>query len=112
MLVLVDDHSRFKFVMKRKSDAPALMAQFVAASNAKVNTQATAPIRIVGSLHSDNAGEFLSHEFKDLLDASLIAQTTCPPHVHQLNSVAERAIRTIVDLMRVELLSSGLTSTH
>ena len=40
-----------------------------------------------------DAGEFLSGEFNEFLDSELITRTTCPPHVHQLNGVAERAIR-------------------
>ena len=30
----------------------------------------------------------------------LLTQTTCPPHVHSLNGVAERAIRSIVENAR------------
>ena len=54
------------------------------------------PVRIVGQLHMDNAGEFLSGEFNEFLDSELITRTTCPPHVHQLNGVAERAIRSVI----------------
>ena len=111
MLVLVDDHTRFKFVyfMKKKSEAPQKIMKFVAKFNAHASKHASSPVRVVGSLHTDNAGEFLSTEFKYLLDEASIDHTTCPPHVHQLNGVAERAIRSIMDLTRVELLSSGLT---
>ena len=65
-------------------------------------------MRVIGSLHSDNAGEFLSHEFEELLDSELIHHTTCPPHVHQLNGVAERSVRSIMDLVRTYLAASGL----
>ena len=112
MLVLVDDHTRFKFVyfMKKKSEAPQKISKFVAKFNAHASKHASSPVRVVGSLHTDNAGEFLSTEFKYFLDEASIDHTTCPPHVHQLNGVAERAIRSIMDLTRVELLSSGLTT--
>ena len=63
---------------------------------------------MVGHLHMDNAGEFLSREFKDFLDEELISQTTCPPHVHQLNGVAERAIRSIMEQTRAHLVASAL----
>ena len=50
------------------------------------------PIRVV-NIKCDNAGEFLSREFRKMLTDKGIHQTTCPPHVHQLKGVAERAIR-------------------
>ena len=108
-LILVDDHSRFKFVyaLKHKSDAVKAVRSFVAEFNALLNQHRDSPVRLVGSLHTDNAGEFLSREFQDLLDSHAIDQTTCPPHVHSLNGVAERAIRSIVEVMRANLVASG-----
>ena len=98
--------------MKQKSEAPNLVRRFVAKFNTMASTHASSPVRVVGALHTDNAGEFLSSTFKELLDENLISQTTCPPHVHALNGVAERAIRSIMDLVRVELLSSGLGTSR
>ena len=49
------------------------------------------------NIKCDNAGEFLSREFKKMLTDKGIHQTTCPPHVHQLNGVAERAIRSLME---------------
>eukprot|EP00965_Chrysotila_dentata_P163087 5386244-Pleurochrysis_carterae.AAC.1 len=65
------------------------------------------PTRIVGTLHSDNAGEFLSRELTDLLASDGVHTSTCPPHVHQLNGVAEMAIRSIMDLARANLVASN-----
>ena len=64
---------------------------------------------VVGSFHTDNAGEFISRDFTEFL--ANIRHTTCPPHVHQLNGVAERAIRSIVELMRSDLTVSGAPVT-
>ena len=36
-----------------------------------------------------------------------IHQTTCPPHIHQLNGVAERAIRWVMEQVRVNLVASN-----
>ena len=93
VLVLTDDHSRFKsvFFMKKKSEAIDKVKSYVASLNAHVNKGKATPVQVVGSLHTDNAGEFLSHEFKDFMDEASIRQTTCPPHIHSLNGVAERA---------------------
>ena len=113
ILVLVDDHSRFKFLyfMKQKSEAPKLVRRFIAKFNAMASTHGSSPTRVVGALHTDNAGEFLSRSFQEMLDENLVTQTTCPPHVHALNGVAERAIRSVMDMVRVELLSSGLSTS-
>ena len=113
MLVLVDDHSRFKFVyfLKKKSDAPKAIRKFVSKFNAHASSRSSTPVRVVGTYHSDNAGEFLSHEMSDFLDTESIDHTTCPPHVHQLNGVAERAIRSVIELTRANLTASGLATT-
>eukprot|EP00965_Chrysotila_dentata_P121953 4031003-Pleurochrysis_carterae.AAC.1 len=79
------------------------MASFTALLDKKND----APRQVIGILHSDNAGEFQSNEFSDFLASRRIHNTTCPPHVHQLNGVAERAIRSIMELTRSSLTSSG-----
>ena len=98
LLVLVDDHSRFKSVyfLKRKSEASACIRKYVASFTALLNRKRAEPTVVVGALHTDNAGEFTSREFTEFLDDNLIAATACPPHVHALNGVVERAIRTII----------------
>ena len=91
-LVVVDDHSRFKAIrfLRRKSEALRAMRSVVATFNAKMSQGSSAPVRVVGSLHTDNAGEFLSREFQEFTDEGSLAHTTCPPYVHSLNGVAER----------------------
>eukprot|EP00965_Chrysotila_dentata_P199846 6179626-Pleurochrysis_carterae.AAC.1 len=104
-LVLVDDHTRFKSIPFRRNnlEAPTHVCNFIASFTALVNKRATRPARVVGTLHSDNAGEFLSREFTELLFEQGVHSSTCPPHVHQLNGVAERAIRTIMNLRHPRL---------
>ena len=108
-LVIVDDHSRFKFVrfMRRKSEALSAVRGVVAVLNAQLSQNSTVPVRVVGSLHTDNAGEFLSGEFREFLDTKGISQTTCPPYVHSLNGVAERAIRSIMENARAHMVASS-----
>ena len=48
-------------------------------------------MNIVCNFKCDNAGEFLSREFRKMLTDKGIHQTIYPPHVHQLNGVADRA---------------------
>ena len=101
-LVLTDDHTRFKFIyfLRNKSDAPDRVRRFIASFNALANLRADAVVRVVSTIHTDNAGEFLSRQFQELLDESLVTLTTCPPHVHQLNGVAERSILAVCSLAR------------
>ena len=42
------------------------MRAFISKFNAIVNVGKTHPTKIVGSFHSDNAGEFLSKDFEDV----------------------------------------------
>ena len=83
VLVLVDDHTRFKYVafLKNKSNALLEIKRFVAFFNAAASTGKPEPVRVVGSLRTDNAGEFLSHAMAEYLAESSIDHTTCPPHV-------------------------------
>eukprot|EP00965_Chrysotila_dentata_P055471 1840315-Pleurochrysis_carterae.AAC.2 len=83
LLVLVDDHTRFKAVnfLKQKSEAPAHVRRFLASFNALLNKHSSELRRAVGSLHSDKAGEFFSHEFTEFVAARGVNNATCPPHL-------------------------------
>eukprot|EP00965_Chrysotila_dentata_P070760 2339408-Pleurochrysis_carterae.AAC.1 len=74
---------------------------------ALLNKRNDQPRHVIGTLHSDNAGEFFSKECVDFLASRGVHNTTYPPHVHQLNGVAERPIRSIMELTRASLTSSG-----
>eukprot|EP00965_Chrysotila_dentata_P229251 6197080-Pleurochrysis_carterae.AAC.1 len=64
-LILVDDHTRFKSVhlLRHKSEAPAAVKKFIASFTASLNRNSATNSKLIGSIHSDNAGEFLSAEF-------------------------------------------------
>eukprot|EP00965_Chrysotila_dentata_P082574 2725506-Pleurochrysis_carterae.AAC.1 len=79
----------------------------MASFNALLNRRSDSPRQAIGTLHSDNAGEFLSTEFTEFLADRGVHNSTCPPHVHQLNGVAERAIRSIMELTRSSLTASA-----
>ena len=111
-LVLIDDHTRYKWVyfMRQKSEAPAYMRTFISSLNSLLSRRFGADEKMtVAALHTDNAGEFLSREFVEMLDKDRVSQSTCPPHVHELNGIAERAIRTIFSIARSNLVASGAT---
>eukprot|EP00965_Chrysotila_dentata_P023281 771476-Pleurochrysis_carterae.AAC.1 len=63
----------------------------MASFNALLNRRSDTPRHALGTLHSDNAGEFLSAEFTEFFANRGAHNSSCPPHVHQLNGVAERA---------------------
>ena len=42
-----------------------------------------------------------------MLDSELVTQTKCPAHVHQLNGVAERSIRSILENVRANMAASS-----
>lgn len=95
--------------MRKKSEAPSYMRTFIASFNGLLARRYGATNDYsVSAIHTDNAGEFLSREFDELRDQELITLTTCPPHVHELNGVAElRSIRSIFSLVRANMAASG-----
>ena len=62
----------------------------------------------IRALRSDNGGKYLSKAFEIFLLDSGIAHSPGPPHSPELNGVAERANRTIGNLIWCLLISSKL----
>ena len=112
LLVLVDDHTRFKFIfpLKDRKDAPACIRRFIASVN-RLAARRGSPIAKFGTLHSDGAGEFTSGKFRDELSLLGADKTEAPPEVHALNGVAERAIRAIFSHVRADLEASAAPRT-
>jgi transposase InsO family protein len=61
----------------------------------------------IKSLQTDNGGEYLSNEFSAYLGSAGIKHKPGPPHSPELNGVAERANRTIGNLIRCLLLHAN-----
>ena len=61
-------------------------------------------------LHTDGGGEFISREFEEFTTNEGVEHTTSPPCVSDLNGVAERAIRTVMEMVRAALVSSKFYS--
>ena len=106
MLVCVDDHARFKrvYFLKRKNESLRYIKRYVAAMRAYLNVGKSNPVNVTTSVHTDGGGEFISREFSEFTDYEGVDHTTCPPYVHDLNGVAERAIRTIMEMVRAALV--------
>ena len=109
MLVCVDDHGRLKrvYFMRQKSEALNNVRKYVAELEALLNVGRGEPIRVCGAVHSDGGGEFISKKFNDFLEDEGMHGTTSPPYVHDLNGVAERAIRLIMEMVRAALVASN-----
>ena len=67
-----------------------------------------APYGRVKRLRSDNGGEFISREFKELMLENKIKHETSAPRSPHQNGTAERQWRTIFDMARCLLVESGL----
>ena len=113
LLVCVDDHSRLKrtYPLRHKNDALKAVKMYVAELRAQANVGSDVPVNIAGSIHSDGGGEFISREFREFTDSEGITHTTSPPYTSDLNGVAERAIRTIMEMVRAALISAGAPVT-
>eukprot|EP00965_Chrysotila_dentata_P050049 1658150-Pleurochrysis_carterae.AAC.1 len=62
--------------LKNKAEAPAHVRRFMASFAALLNKRKDRPTHVIGTLHSDNAGEFLSKEFGDFLASRGVHNTT------------------------------------
>ena len=103
--VLVDDYTRFKWVLfiQTKDQALERFKTFVTF----ITTQFNTPIRAV---RSDRGGEFISSEFSKFLEEKGIYHQLTAPHSPQQNGVAERANRTIAEAARSMLQGAGMTN--
>ena len=94
-ITFTDDFSRYGFVylMKHKSEAFDKFLEY----QSMVEKQTGKSIKI---LRSDRGGEYLSTEFLNHLKEKGIISEWTPPYTPQLNGVAERRNRTLLDMVR------------
>ena len=102
-LVFVDDFTRMVWVygLEAKSDAFPAFQHFVA----HIERECGHPLL---ALRSDNAGEFISTKIEDWCSERGIVLQTTQPYTPDMNGVAERVIRTIVEHASAMLWSSFL----
>ena len=100
-LSFIDDYSGATFVyfLKKKSEAKKGMLKFLADS---------APYGKVKRLRRDGGGEFIDHEFKQILiDNQIKNEGTAPYSPHQ-NGTVERGWRTLFEMARCLLIEAQL----
>ncbi|KAK4381331.1 Retrovirus-related Pol polyprotein from transposon RE2 [Sesamum angolense] len=94
-ITFTDGHSRYGYVylMRYKSEAFVRFKEF----RLEVENQTGCKIK---TLRSGRGGEYLSGEFIDYLKENGIVSQWTPPGTPQLNGVAKRRNRTLLDMIR------------
>ena len=100
-----DDYSRFRriFFLKEKSQVCDALEQFL--------NEAEANGHRIQKLRSDGGGEFVGKRVAKLLADRGIAAYVAPPYSPEINGVAERENRTLVEAARSMLCASRLPRT-
>jgi hypothetical protein len=104
-VTFTDDYSRFRFVFFIKSKNEVL--QRFKEITALIKQQHG----MLGTLRSDNGGEYVSNAFRNFCNTNGIQQQFTVPYTPQQNGVAERANGTLLDMGRAMLFESGLSKT-
>ena len=66
----------------------------------------------IGTLRSDNGGEYMSREFREYLKQKGIRHETSVPHTPEQNGVAERLNRTLCEKARSMIAHAGLPKMY
>ena len=105
ILLLVDDYSRAMFLrlLKLLSESVEQLKDFVVRLEAHFGRE-----RVVAQLRTDSASYFSkSTILKNFCDRKGIELTHSPPYTQALNGVAERHVRTVLDVTRALLIEAG-----
>lgn len=99
----IDDKTRYTevVILKKRSDIINAFKNYMR----RMKSETGKNIKV---LPTDNAKEYLSREFTDLLESEGIRRQLTVEHTPQQNEVAERANRTLVEMARCLLLQSKL----
>jgi hypothetical protein len=102
-VTFTDDYSRYGYIylIKHKSETFEKFKEF----KQEVENQLERKIKM---LRSDRGGEYLSIEFHDYLKECGIVSQLTPPRTPQLNGVAERRNRTLLDMVRSMMSRASL----
>ncbi|GMF62517.1 unnamed protein product [Phytophthora fragariaefolia] len=99
-VTFIDEYSHFcvVYLLRNESEVAAKFAEFVAFAE----TQTGSRVRTlrVKQLRSDNGGEYKSRAMAKFCSERGIVQKFTPPYTPQLNGVAERMNRTLVECGR------------
>lgn len=102
-MTFIDDYSRASMVycIEKKSDVYGKLTEFVAMAEAYHNCK-------VSKIKLDNGGEYSSIELKNYCKQKGIQLLYTVPYNPEMNGVAERLNRTLVEKARSMLIASGI----
>ena len=100
-MIFVDDYSSivFTYFLKNKSNAVDALKRFLAD---------TALYGTVKRMRSDNGGEFISHEFQNILIENKIKIELTSPYSPHQNGTSERNWQSLFNMARTLLIDSKL----
>ncbi|KAG2963263.1 hypothetical protein PC120_g27553 [Phytophthora cactorum] len=106
-VTFTDDKSHFcvVYLLRNKSEVADKFAEFVAMAETQTGKR-------VKTLRSDNGGEYTSGAMAKFCKDRGIEQKFTPPYTPQLNGVAERMNRTLVESARCMLEHAGLSKSY
>ena len=106
-VTFIDDFSRCcaVYFLRSKSEVPEIFKEFEARVSNDCGEQ-------IGTLRSDNGGEYLSKEFRSYLKSKGIHHELTVPHSPQQNGVAERMNRTLLEAARSMMAHAGLPEKY
>uniref|UniRef100_A0AAV1UXI3 Integrase catalytic domain-containing protein n=1 Tax=Peronospora matthiolae TaxID=2874970 RepID=A0AAV1UXI3_9STRA len=106
-VTFIDEYSHFSvvFLLENKSEVASKFAKFVAFAETQTGNR-------VKVLRSDKGGEYKSREMTKLCSSRGMVQKFTPPYILQLNGVAERMNRTLVECARCMLEHAGLSKAY
>ena len=93
------------YFLKRKSDVFEKFKEFEAIVTNECGQN-------IGTLPTDNGGEYLSNEFQTFLKSKGIRHELTIPHTPEQNGVAERMNRTLIDSARAMVVHAGLSNSY
>src|SRR5258708_6813170 len=103
VITFTDDKSRWVWVafLKRKSEAFTAFKEWLIFAEKQTGQQ-------LYIFHTDNGGEFLTKEWRQMLKDRGIHHETTSPYTPEQNGDAERQNRSIFDRVRTVLINAGL----
>ena len=106
-VTFIDDYYRYCviYVIKSKSEVPEKFKEFEARVHNVCGLQ-------IGTLRSDNGGEYLSKEFRAYLKSKGIHHELTVPYSPEQNGVAERMNRTLMEMARSMMAHAGLLDRY
>ena len=106
-VTFIDDYSRCcaVYFLRNKSEVPEKFKEFEAITTNECGQK-------IGTLRTDNGGEYLSREFKAYLRSKGIRHELTVAHSPEQNGVAERMNRTLVESARAMIAHAGLPNRY